>query len=70
MPLRYMTSQAPLSSSTRELGLYAAVALFVPGGSLIAFLLWALRHRGWLPAQTPAQHAHRTDSADGHDALI
>jgi len=70
MPLRSMTSLAPLSSSTRELGLYAAVALIVPGGSLIAFLLWALRQRGWLPAHAPAQHTHRTDSADRQDVLI
>ena len=48
MLLRTITSLPPLSSSTRELGLYAAVALIVPGGSLIAFFMLALRHRGWL----------------------
>ena len=69
MLLRTITSLPPLSSSTRELGLYAAVALIVPGGSLIAFFLWALRNRGWLAAHTPAQHTQRTDRDDGSDAL-
>jgi hypothetical protein len=36
----------------RKLGAYAAVALIVPGGSLIAFTLWASQHRGWLTART------------------
>jgi hypothetical protein len=67
MLLRSMSSLAPLSGSPRELGLYAAVALLVPGGSLIAFLLWACRHRGWLTAHARAQHEHRTDGDEGHD---
>ena len=54
MLLRSITSLAPLSTSTRELGLYAAVALIVPGGSLIAFLLWAFRRSGWRALDTPA----------------
>jgi hypothetical protein len=29
----------------RELGLYAVIALIIPGGSLIALGAWALRHR-------------------------
>ena len=70
MLLRSITSLAPLSTSTRELGLYAAVALIVPGGSLIAFLLWAFRRSGWRAVDTPAQHTHRTDSDDERDALI
>jgi hypothetical protein len=36
----------------RKLGAYAAVALIVPGGSLIAFTLWAFGHRGWLTTRT------------------
>jgi hypothetical protein len=52
MLLRPVTSLGHLSSSMRELGPYAAVALIVPGGSLIAFSLWVLRHRGWLTART------------------
>ena len=38
----------------RALGPYAAVELLLPGGSLIAFTLWAVRHHGWLAA-----HARR-----------
>lgn len=49
---RTMNSLAQLSSSMRGFGGYAAVALVVPGGSLIAFTLWASRHRGWLTART------------------
>lgn len=35
----------------RKLGAYAAVALIVPGGSLIAFTLW-VGNRGWLTTRT------------------
>jgi hypothetical protein len=31
--------------SLRQFGIYAAIALVVPGGSLIALSAWALRHR-------------------------
>jgi len=36
---------AGLAGSIRENGIYAVIALVVPGGSLIALALWALRHR-------------------------
>jgi hypothetical protein len=36
---------ARLGGSIRELGVYAAIALIVPGGSLIALCVWAFRHR-------------------------
>jgi hypothetical protein len=49
---RTMNSLAQPSASLRALATYAAVALIVPGGSLIAFTLWASRHRGWLTART------------------
>ena len=62
MLLRSITSLAPLTSSTRALGLYAAVALIVPGGSLIAFSLWAFRHRGWLRGRTGIAPAAMTDT--------
>jgi hypothetical protein len=39
-------SSARLSGSMRKLGAYAAVALLVPGGSIIAFVMWASQHRG------------------------
>ena len=49
MLIRSINSLSHSSSPIRVLGLYAAVALIVPGGSLIAFFLWASRHRP-LPA--------------------
>ncbi len=51
MLLRPVTSLGHLWSSMRVLGPYAAVALIVPGGTLIAFWLWAMRHRGWATAR-------------------
>lgn len=47
MLLQRMRSLAP-SGSMHKLGAYMAVALVVPGGSLIAFFMWALRYRGGL----------------------
>jgi hypothetical protein len=41
---------ASLARMMRALGPYAAVELILPGGSLIALSLWALRHRAWLKA--------------------
>ena len=35
----------------RELGPYAAIALLLPGGTLIVVSLWILHHRPWLFAQ-------------------
>jgi hypothetical protein len=40
-----------LVRSIRELGYYPAIALTLPGGSLIALSLWMLRHRTWLAAR-------------------
>ena len=34
-----------LVSALRELGPYGAIALVLPGGSLIAIALWTMRHR-------------------------
>jgi len=48
MLIRPMNSPPQLSGSMRKLGAYAAVALIVPGGSLIAFTMWAFGHRGLL----------------------
>jgi hypothetical protein len=36
-----------LAASMRELGPYAAIAVVVPGGSLIALSVWAVRRRAW-----------------------
>jgi hypothetical protein len=49
---RPINCPAQLSGSMRKLGAYAAVALIVPGGSLIAFTMWAFAHRGWLTTRT------------------
>lgn len=51
MLLRPINSVAELAKM-REIGAYALVALIVPGGSLIAFYLWACRRRGWLAPRT------------------
>jgi hypothetical protein len=48
MLLRPINSLADLAGSMREIGAYAALALIVPGGSLIVFSVWACRRRGWL----------------------
>ena len=40
-------SSARLSGSMRKLGAYAVVALLVPGGSIVAFVMWASQHRSW-----------------------
>jgi len=40
-----------LADSMRELGPYAAIALILPGGSLIALGAWAFRHRSPLTAR-------------------
>jgi len=52
MLLRSLNPPVKLSGSMRKLGAYAAVALIVPGGSLIAVTLWAFGHRGWLTTRT------------------
>lgn len=48
MLLQRMKSLTLPSGSVRKLGAYVAVALIVPGGSVIAFFMWALRNRGGL----------------------
>ena len=40
-----------LTTSWRELGPYAAIALLLPGGSLIVVSLWILQRRPWLIAR-------------------
>jgi hypothetical protein len=43
-----------LSTAWRELGPYAAIALQLPGGTLIVASLWILQYRPWFVA-----HARR-----------
>lgn len=52
--MKSLWSVAALTGRMREFGPYAAIALFVPGGSLIALGMWAFRHRAWA-----AQHLGR-----------
>ncbi len=44
-PRKYLQALSRRVAPVRELGLYAVIALIVPGGSLIALGAWALRHR-------------------------
>ena len=37
-----------LTRAWRELGPYAAIALLLPGGTLIVVSLWILQYRPWL----------------------
>ncbi len=50
MLARLIDPSRALSGPMHKLGACAAVALIVPGGSLIAFV-WALQQRGWLTAR-------------------
>ena len=43
----------------RALGPYGAIELVLPGGSLIALSLWAVRHRSLLAAWTRRAFARR-----------
>jgi hypothetical protein len=45
--MKTLRSVAALAGPMREAGPYAAIALIVPGGSLIALGMWAFRHRAW-----------------------
>jgi hypothetical protein len=49
---RWMGSLLQISVPMRKLGAYALVALVVPGGTLIALLMWGLQQRGWLTPRT------------------
>jgi hypothetical protein len=40
-----MTTSEWILGKVRSLGPYMAVALLLPGGSIIALVLWAYRHR-------------------------
>jgi hypothetical protein len=48
MSLRHSNWRRLLPGPLRALGPYAVIELVLPGGSLIALLLWAFRHRIWL----------------------
>jgi hypothetical protein len=44
----YVADSMRTAGQMRELGRYAVIALVVPGGCLIALLLWAFRNRAFL----------------------
>lgn len=44
----YLVSSMRVAGSMRELGPYAVIALIVPGGCLIALVIWAFRNRVFL----------------------
>jgi hypothetical protein len=46
---RLAGAMGPFRTSVRALGPYAAIALTLPGGSLIALAMLGLRHRDALP---------------------
>jgi hypothetical protein len=50
MALLPVDSIGRLGRSVREIGPYAALALLLPGGMLIAGLIWLVRHRSWMGA--------------------
>jgi hypothetical protein len=54
MALLPIDSIGRLGRSAREIGPYAALALLLPGGTLIACLLWMARHRPWLASHVRA----------------
>jgi hypothetical protein len=43
--------RARLARSIRELGSYGAIALILPGGTLISLALWMFQYRTWLAAR-------------------
>jgi hypothetical protein len=49
-----------LGSSLRKLGPYAAIELLLPGGSLIALSLWAVRNRSSIAAHARRAWARRS----------
>ena len=52
MKISQQPSRIRLPGAIRQLGSYSAIALILPGGSLIALALWMLRHRAWIAART------------------
>jgi hypothetical protein len=55
MKLPRIHRMGALADLIRKVGPYGAIGLLVPGGSLIALCLWAVRHRSWFVA-----HMRRT----------
>jgi hypothetical protein len=60
MPLSRDNWKTRLGSSLRKLGPYAAIELLLPGGSLIALSLWAVRNRSSIAAHARRAWARRS----------
>jgi hypothetical protein len=60
MALLSIDSIGRLGRSAREIGPYAALAILLPGGTLIAGLLWMARHRSSLAAHARALASGRS----------
>jgi hypothetical protein len=56
---------ARLPALLRGLGLYAAIELLLPGGSLIALLIWLYRHRA-----SVGQRVHQLAPASTRAAAV
>ena len=58
-----------LAGVLRALGPYAAIELILPGGTLIAVAIWAIRHRRSIAARARRAGA-RTTAPDLHQPAI
>jgi hypothetical protein len=56
----YLAASMRVAGSMRALGPYAVVALVVPGGCLIALLLWAFRNRAFLMGRVRRWQDHKS----------
>jgi hypothetical protein len=65
MALLPIDSIGRLGRSAREIGPYAALALLLPGGTIIAGLIWIARHRSWLASHARASIASLLIAARG-----
>jgi hypothetical protein len=57
-----------LANTLRELGPYTAIALIIPGGSLIALAAWAFRHRD--PVTAPLSRVLLVVAASGAALIL
>jgi hypothetical protein len=63
MALLRMDSIRRYARSAREIGPYAVLTLLLPGSTLIAGLIWTLRHRSWFVSDTRAINVRSTIAA-------
>jgi hypothetical protein len=63
----HINKMTPLALIVRNLGPYAAL-LLLPGGSVVALCLWALRHRAWFVTRARRARATLAALAPHHSA--